>query len=433
MATVKAFIRTSIKNKDFVNVRFRLTDGRNIQLFHKSEFKVNPNDFDPKGEKIKAKIIYDKKARNEFDKSITARKILISDLYLKAPDKSSLTSEWLENAIDRNLHPENFVTEQPAQLTLLTHVADFIAKAPLRKKKKSNSLISENTIKSYVSNQNRLIAFAKYKGKNDFEFSEINQQFYNDYVDFLTNKKRVLKKLVNGIIVNEVRQYTKNTIGDAIKALKNMISDVKGLEIEMKDLYVFVENVDNIYLTETELQKLKDLDLTDKQNLDRVRDNFLCLAWTCSRISDLEKIANTKNGFIEYRQQKTDNKVVIPLHPVVKGILNKYNGELPKMSDKNLNDYIKDVCELAGINELETITRTVGGKLITETKPKYELVSSHTGRRSFCTNMYLRGLDTLMIMSISGHKTEVSFLKYIKVGQKEHAERMAKKWLEIYK
>jgi integrase len=65
--------------------------------------------------------------------------------------------------------------------------------------------------------------------------------------------------------------------------------------------------------------------------------------------------------------------------------------------------------------------------------PKYDLITSHTGRRSFCTNMYKRGLPTLMIMSISGHKTEKSFLKYIKVRQEEHAAMMAAKWKEIYK
>ena len=78
MATVKAFIRSSIKLKEFVFVRFRLTDGRNIQLFHKSDIQVNSNDFDAKTEKIKAKILYDAKKRIDFDKSITDRKNLIN-------------------------------------------------------------------------------------------------------------------------------------------------------------------------------------------------------------------------------------------------------------------------------------------------------------------------------------------------------------------
>ena len=96
MATIKAFIRTSTKAKDFVNVRFRLTDGRSVQLFHKSDIKVNPNDFDTKNETIKAKIVFDAKARKEFNKAIASRKDLISELYLNATDKSTLTSDWLE-------------------------------------------------------------------------------------------------------------------------------------------------------------------------------------------------------------------------------------------------------------------------------------------------------------------------------------------------
>ena len=103
------------------------------------------------------------------------------------------------------------------------------------------------------------------------------------------------------------------------------------------------------------------------------------------------------------------------------------------ISNQRFNEYIKEVGELSGISNIESITITKGGKLITEKYPKWQLISSHTGRRSFCTNMYKRGLPTLMIMSISGHKTEKSFLKYIKVKQSEHAEMMKEEWAKIYK
>ena len=215
-----------------------------------------------------------------------------------------------------------------------------------------------------------------------------------------------------------------------------MIADVKGLNIDVSEFYVLKEDVDNVYLNEDELRKLQDLDLSERPFLDRVRDWFLLLAWTGSRFSDIEKIdpANIKNNMITYRQQKTNKKVVIPVHNVVEEILQKYNYQMPEIiSNQKFNDYIKQVCRLAGIDGMESLTRTVGGRLVTETRPKYDLVSSHTCRRSFCTNMYRRGLDTLMIRSISGHKTDKSFLKYIKVTEEEHAEMMAKKWSEIYK
>lgn len=436
MATINAFIRTTTK-KDFVNVRFRLSDGRSVQLFHKSEIKVNPNDFDAKNEKIKAKIIYDAKQRKVFDTSIIERKNLISDLYILQSDKSGLTSGWLDLAIDQKLHPEKYPTavaeEQPQ--TVLAYIKYFVSNADKRKDKKTSRLLSPNTKKQYVTTEKHLISFAKHQGKKDFLFSDINEQFYGDFVEYLTHKEYTVKT-IRGEEVNETKQYTLNSVGKYIRALKVMISSAKNSEADTSNFYVFNEDVDNVYLNETELQLLKDFDFISTPHLDRVRDWFLLLAWTGSRFSDLDKIgkSNIKGNTITYRQQKTNTLVTIPLHPVVTDILQKYNYKMPDViSNQKFNDYIKDVCKLAQINGNETFTRTVGGKLVTETKPKHDLVSSHTCRRSFCTNMYLRGLDTLMIRSISGHKTEKSFLKYIKVSQQQHAEMMANKWSEIYK
>jgi integrase len=184
------------------------------------------------------------------------------------------------------------------------------------------------------------------------------------------------------------------------------------------------------------LQRLKDADFSKTPYLDRVRDWFLLLAWTGSRFSDLEKVAKTdiKNGYITFRQQKTNTKVTIPLHHVALEILEKNNFNLPEpITNQRFNEYIKEACKHAEINSMETMTRTVGGKLVTEKFEKWEKVSSHTGRRSFCTNMYKRhDLSSLTIMAVSGHKTETSFLKYIKVKQHEHAEMMKEAWEKNY-
>lgn len=437
MATVKAFIRTSTKAKDFVNVRFRLTDGRSVQLFHKSDLKVSPDDFDSKKETIKAKILFNDKARKEFNKAITDRKNLINDIYLTATDKSTLTSEWLETEIDKVLHPDKYIIPEADQVpeTVLQYIRYFVENADKRKDKKTSRSLSPNTHKQYITTEKHLTDFAKHQHRKDYLFSEINEKFYTDFVDYLTNKEYTVKTK-RGEEINEIHRYTLNSVGKYIRALKVMIASAKHPEADTSAFYVFNEDVDNVYLNETELQQLKDCDFSTVPHLDRVRDWFLLLAWTGSRFSDLEKIekANIRNGMITYRQQKTNTLVTIPMHPVVNEILKKYNYQMPDViSNQKFNDYIKEACKTAKIDGLESFTRTVGGKLITETKPKYELVSSHTCRRSFCTNMYLRGLDTMMIRSISGHKTEKSFLKYIKVSQQQHAEMMAKKWSEIYK
>jgi integrase len=193
------------------------------------------------------------------------------------------------------------------------------------------------------------------------------------------------------------------------------------------------EEVDNIYLSEQELQLIHDAELPT--HLDRVRDCFLLLAWTGCRYSDLQQIdkSNIKGEVLSFRQHKTNNRVAIPIHPVVREIFEKYNYELPnEISNQKFNDYLKDVARLSGITTTETKTRTEGGKLTTTRSEKWQLVTSHTGRRSFATNMYKRGLPSIMIMSITGHKTESAFLKYIKVRQEEHAEMMADIWREIY-
>ena len=443
MATVKAFIRTSTKEKDFVNVRFRLTDGRSIQLFHKSDIQVNPNDFDVKNEKIKAKIIFDFKARTDFDNSITDRKKIISDLYLNANDKSTLTSDWLEDAINRILHPDRFILESEKQPeTVLSYITDFIIKAPQRKDKKTGRTLVYNNIQQYKATEKHLKEFAKIDKKQDYLFSEIDFDFYTRFVDYLQkplqakdNKGKLLYN-EDGTPIMTKQPFTQNSVGKHIKILKVMLSEAKNKDADLSDFYVYTEDVDNVYLNETELKQLKDFDFSDVPHLDRVRDWFLLLAWTGSRFSDLQKIdkANIKNNFITYRQQKTNTSVTIPVHPIVNEILNKYNYQMPEViSNQRFNEYIKTACQDAKIDTLESFTRTVGGKLITETMPKYELISSHTCRRSYCTNMYKRGLDTLMIRSISGHKTEKSFLKYLKVSQQEHAEMMAEKWKEMYK
>ena len=444
MATIKAFVRTSTKEKDFVNVRFRLTDGRDIQLFYKSDILVNPNDFDNKAEKIKAKIIFDGKQRRDFDKSITDRKNLINDLVFNAKDKSSLTSDWLEDAINRTLYPDRYITveDQPESITVLSFIADFIENAPSRKDKKTGRALVYNNIQQYKATEKHLIEFSKIDKKVDYQFSEINFDFYTRFVDYLQkpiqdrDAKRKLKFNKDGTPVLLKQPFTQNSVGKHIKILKVMLSEAKNNDADISKFYVYTEDVDNVYLNETELKQLKDFNFKDFPHLDHVRDWFLLLAWTGSRFSDLEKICNTgiKDNFVTYRQQKTNTKVTIPMHPVVKEILKKYNYKMPGLiTNQRFNDYIKTACQEAKIDSLESFTRTVGGKLVTTTKPKYELVSSHTCRRSFCTNMYLRGFDTLMIRSISGHKTEKSFLKYIKVSQKEHAEMMKKAWENIYK
>jgi len=444
MATVTAFIRTSKTDKQKpVNVRFRLRDGRAFQLFHKSELNIIADKWDEKLQKIKARCIINVKERNTFDKAVNERKALINDIYsVKGKD---LTSELLEAEIDKALNPQKYEVE-PEIKTVFQFVAKFIKDAPNRKDKTTGRPLAKNSLKQYPITGKYLKAFAKSQNKKDFEFTEIDQNFYDKFVEFLqkhqisyTQQNQEGQKVVSKKVI-EAKSSTQNSVGKHIKVLKTMLNEATRQGYNSTNHYngfrVFMEEVDNVYLNESELQQLKDTDFAGTPYLDRVRDWFLLLSWTGSRFSDLEKVAKAdiKDGFITFRQQKTGTKVVIPVHPVVMEIFEKYEFNLPDViTNQRFNEYIKEACKIAGITSKETMTRTIGGKVVTESFEKWEHVTSHTGRRCFATNMYKRGLPTLAIMSITGHKTEKSFLKYIKVKQDEHAEMMRKAWEKMYK
>ena len=211
-----------------------------------------------------------------------------------------------------------------------------------------------------------------------------------------------------------------------------------------------------IYLTETELQSLYEMRLEGLR--DRVRDVFLVGCYTCQRFSDYsrlrrENFTTTAKGTSVVRivQEKTGNSVVIPvLNDNLLHIAEKYDYDIPRVGDVILNRYIKQILKdlsstvpsLArkertlltmkerekGEEGLAFFERDDEGHVI---KPRYELVSSHTARRSGITNLYLSGsFDNFQMMSISGHKDEKTFSDYIKLSSDEIADIIAKKMEE---
>ena len=352
-------------------------------------------------------------------KQVTAQIAELESQILSAlveADPAELGSEWLKEQVDRYHRPQLYISNKTTKL--LECISCFVANADDRQHENGRK-VCRRTILQYKTTQRKITSFIQSLGKKDMLLSDIDNVFYQKFVGYLQREG-----LAN------------NTIGREIKTLKIFINsldaDRKAL-VDISKLRVLKEEVDNIYLNEEELQMIHDAELPP--HLDRVRDCFLLLAWTGCRYSDLQQIdkSNIKGEVLTFRQHKTNNRVSIPIHPVVREVLEKYNYELPaEISNQKFNDYIKEVARLAGMTMIETKTRTEGGKAKTTRCEKWQLVSSHTGRRSFATNMYKRGLPSIMIMSITGHKTESAFLKYIKVRSEEHAEMMLNEWRKMY-
>lgn len=429
MATIWAYIKMGANSraedeKKLKSLIFRIRHAKAFEATYTSNLKIRAKDWDKETQQVKASFDIDKRKRLEFNKQVIDIKEAILSILNPLKSYDDITSKWITEEVNKVFNPGNYIPiEEEKPDTLLKWVKMFVDQAPNRKDKVTGRTLVKNNVQQYKATQQHLSNYAKHKRKRDYDFTEINQEFYDGFVEYLQGLK-----------------FTANSVGKHIRILKLMLNEATRTGINTSNnytaFYVFNEDVDTIYLNEEELIKIKEADLSNTPHLDRVRDWFLILAWTGCRFSDLEKIGKTdiKDGYITFRQQKTNNKVTIPLHPVVSEILIKYDYNLPALiSNQRFNEYVKEVAEKAEIKDNEAVTKTIGGKLQTTTQPKYKLISSHTGRRSFCTNMYKKGLPTLMIMSISGHKTEKSFLKYIKVRQEEHAQMMAKAWKEMYK
>lgn len=191
------------------------------------------------------------------------------------------------------------------------------------------------------------------------------------------------------------------------------------------------EEVDAVYLSWNEISLIYHLNLSENPHLEKYRDIFVLGCLTGFRFSDYSDIKpdEIRDGMLYVTQNKTLTQVVVPLRPDSKRILiDKYNMQMPQISNPNLNFYIKEVVKLAGINELIKITHKRGNKIIEEVRPKYAWITSHTCRRSFCTNEFLEGTPMQLIMAISGHKTEKAFRRYIKAEQVQKAYMIKKLW-----
>lgn len=249
---------------------------------------------------------------------------------------------------------------------------------------------------------------------------EIDLSFSRDFKDYL----RTIEKL------NE------NTVGRSIGFLKTIVRDAKseGLEVspQLDKIKASKIKAHIIYLNEEELRSIKNLDLSDSEHLEIARDWLIVGSYTGQRVSDFLRFTtnNIKDGFIEFVQMKTGKKTVVPLHPYVQDVLQKYDDKFPrKMSSQRFNEHIKKVCKRAGLKSVipgSMLNKDTNRKEVGK-YPKYKLVTSHICRRSFATNHYGR-LPTSVIMAITNHATERQFLDYIGKQQRDQAEELREYW-----
>lgn len=328
------------------------------------------------------------------------------------PD-ADIATDWLKTTIFEYYHPRSVAVIPEG---LLAYWDYYLNLREAEIKPQARTWLKWNEIK------NKLARFQTATGK-DFKVKDVNDDFKKLWVDWGFSES-----------------YAPETIKKNLSYIKTVClhAQTKGIEVsrELAKLSAKIDEKETpkVYLSFEELFKIAALEgLTE--SLDNARDWLLISCYTGQRVSDFMRFNRSMireakgKQFLDLKQVKTDKDVTVPLLPEVLAILEKRKGEFPRpISDQRYNKYIKEVCQLAGINQkmkgkLATLV-TNNGKQVKRSIPgtyeKWQLIGSHCGRRSFATNYYGR-IATSYIMNITGHSTEAMLLKYIGKTSKDTA------------
>lgn len=269
-------------------------------------------------------------------------------------------------------------------------------------------------LQEYVAKDRRLRA--------PVHFSAVDADFVAGFTVFLTKSK--------GYAVNTVVKYGK-TLREFLRRAKEhkVVGKEVNPEVFSRRLALKEDPSDQVYLTPEELDAMYRLDLTGRPGLERARDLFIVGAWTGLRFGDLSRLQpeHVEGDRIRIPTAKTGREVWIPLHPFVRAIMAKYGGRVPAaVSNQKQNGHLKELAALVPELQIRTMVgRTVGGIRREVARAKSERITTHTARRSFASNLYRSGVPARTIMGVTGHTTEQSFQRYIRLSEEEHADIMA--------
>jgi integrase len=406
MASINLILQGT-KNPAVIYIRLR--DGRKLDIKAKTNYHINPENWDEKEQRPVKKLLKNIDYAN-LDTDLSGLKVSLLTEYNKSKGVKAIDSKWLNEFIN----PTEPASKYP--LNLVDYIDTYI-----EFKKKD---VKETTIKKCKGIKELLIRYEKHT-KSVVLIKDINQDFKIGFENYC-----------------EEMGYAKNTTAKNLIYIKAFCNHAKanGLEthFQLDSVKIKYNRAKHIYLNNEEIAKIESLeDQSLTEGLVNAKYWLLISCYCAQRVSDFMRfdksmIRYEKNRkgelkpLLEFTQVKTGKIMTIPLHSKIIEILEKFDGNFPKkISDQRYNDHIKNVCKAAGINEL-----TLGKLFNPETKlqeeklyEKHLLVSSHIGRRSFATNNY-GNIPTTFLMQMTGHATESMFLTYIGKSNKDIAIEM---------
>lgn len=350
---------------------------------------------------------------------------------------NTIVNEKIAEVKNSFLQFKHYLCDNPNEISdSIEILKKFIYKDTMTKKQEKvnvihwlrNALIADRTVKEstradYIKHIKFFQTFLEETNKFPIDFNDINLSLIKEYETYIFNKD-----------VGKGKTTKTTTVGNKVEKIISIIRraeahnliDIHEAKLDRYKKPQSRQGDDNeIFLTEEEIDRISALELTGTE--EQVRDLFVLQCWIGQRFADTQTInegiiKEIANGeVLEIVQEKKTHKVSIPLLPMALKILDKYNGKFPVFTNQTALNYLKRIGEKAGIKRLHNVTEDRGGEVITTKVKAYELIGTHTARRSFICNMLKRGYDAHLIMKITGHNDVESFQKYVKVTSADAA------------
>lgn len=380
-------------------------DGNRTSLYIRSKIEVQKEFWKEYKKGIQFRDAEKSNLKKEIDDKIFNLQHYVLEKYENS-DEGKINKEWLKNVINEYYKPKSQQTKIPSDLIDYWDYYLNLRGRELEEKARS--------YQKWITVKHKVERFQK-KMNQTFLIKDVNEEFKKNFIEYCKDQN-----------------YSNHTIKKEFSYIKTICTHARTKEVEVSpELDILKINLKNhsipkIYLNFHELDRivnLKDL----PENLDIVRDWLIISCYTGQRISDFMRFDATmiskKKGkpVLDIKQVKTQKSVSIPLLPEVIKILDKRNGNFPKkISHQKYNNLVKEVCKQAGLTQIVKGGVRINNRKVIGEYPKWKLVASHIGRRSFATNYY-GDTPTGLIRNITGHSTEDVLKAYIGKSSKDTA------------
>ena len=373
--------------------------------------------------------------QSDLDNAITAIVNLHNQLVVN--DGVELSVEAMRDGVKRMKEGKVGVAEKV--LTFNQWVDEFIEET--ERGERTNQMgrqIDRRTVQKYRTTQKMLGAFSKRVWGRVIRFDEIDEKFVGQWAKFRSEGHGTVAGVGINTIAKDmavIKTWMKTSFQREVHNNRKWESDAfKPREVKVTKPHLTIEEVSQ--LETFKIPKKVHNNGVERTSWDTVRDYFIIACWTAARVSDLKQFRDLialrykENGNscpedLTFIQSKTNSEVTVPLLEPVKRIVNRYKGQLPKLpNESKMNSTVKLVCKAAGLDRVIEQASTDSKSKDVSRHELWELVTNHTARRTFATNVYNLDIMSLgELMSLTGHESESSLMVYLNVSRLDVSRR----------